>query len=197
MTAINPLSTFHQWLLAEPNGAASACAIILHGDSPMFSERFIAEIADYLNEYDDDGAGHWLSATTRLVSQITDSPELRRLLGIDETRAKNQPAGSCRVNNTLDALGHRGRVIFQAPSTVGDPVQLTRAFHVGIGTGIPDASQCHLILNPELMDSDLVARVIGDVFLEWLNRGHQRVATRPQDPAEYARNSAKDDQTRP
>ncbi len=169
MTATNSLSIFHQWLLAEPVGPASARAIILHGDSPAFTEHFIGEIADYLNEYDDDGAGHWLSATPGLVSQISDNPDLRRLLGMREDCPDCAPHSPCGIRKTLTALGQRGHVIFQSLIPPGKELDLPGAFHAGIGSTIKSAGKCHLVVNSDLMDRSSIAHIIGDVFLEWLH----------------------------
>ena len=71
MTASTSMSVFHQWLLAEPSRMASACAIILHCDDSTPYGLLIQNIADYLNEYDDDGDGRWLPATPDLVRKIS------------------------------------------------------------------------------------------------------------------------------
>ena len=111
MTAFNSLSIFHQWLLAEPSGHAPVRTIMLHGDSAVFSDRMLEEIADYLNEYDDDDAGCWLAATSGLVRQVSEDEHLLQLLGIADI---SPPGSSRRIRNTLVALGRRGHVIIRA-----------------------------------------------------------------------------------
>ena len=105
MIANNFLSTFHQWLLAEPTGPAPARTIILHGDFSVFSDRLIEEIATYLNEYDDDGAGRWLSATSELVRQISENPNLRQLLGLGKSSPNFSPEGPCDLLKSPNRLG--------------------------------------------------------------------------------------------
>jgi hypothetical protein len=157
------MSVFHQWLLADPASKVSACAIILHGVDARSSTRLIIDIAEYLNEYDDDGDGRWLPATADLVGKISKDPNLRRLLGMDENGGDSPQ--ECR--KTLNALGQRGHVVFHSPDPAAGELDLANTFHAGVGHGISD--RCHVILDPELMDSKCVAHVIGDVFLEWLH----------------------------
>ncbi len=176
MIANNSLSTFHQWLLAEPSGSAPARTIILHGDSTVFSDRLIEEIATYLNEYDDDGAGRWLSAISDLVLQISGNPDLRQLLGMAEACQSCPPDGPCGLRKTLTALGQRGHVIFRASAPPAKVLELPEAFHAGVGNGLGPTRKCHLVLNPDLMDPGSMAHIIGDVFLEWHHRNHFRVA---------------------
>jgi hypothetical protein len=175
MTATNFLSTFHQWLLAEPSGHAPVRTIILHGDSDVFSERLIEEIAEYLNEYDDDDAGCWLAATADLVQKVSLDSNLRELLGTAEDCPNCPPTSPCGTRKTLVALGERGHVIFRDLTTPDKELDLPLAFHAGIGTSAADATKCHLVLNPNLMDPASLAHIIGDIFLEWLHRELHRV----------------------
>lgn len=175
MTAFNSLSIFHQWLLAEPSGLAPVRTIMLHGDATVFSDRMLGEIADYLNEYDDDDAGCWLAATSGLVRQVSEDEHLLQLLGIAEI---SPPDSARQIRNTLVALGRRGHVIIRAVVPPDKELVLPHAFHAGIGNQFDDAVKCHLVLNPELMDPASLAHIIGDVFLEWLHRELHRVAPR-------------------
>jgi hypothetical protein len=165
MIATNNLSNFHHWLLSMPVASASARAIVLHGGSPGFRERLIEELTEYLNEYDDDGAGRWLAATSDLVMQVSESPELRCLLGIEDGCQNCPPKSPCGIRKTLSALGKRGHVI--VPST--KDVEVPEAFHAGIDSNSDTAGHCHILLNPELMNPTCFAPIIGDVFLEWLH----------------------------
>lgn len=169
MTASTSMSVFHQWLLADPASKTSACAIILHISDSRPCELLIQEITDYLNEYDDDGDGRWLPATTELVEKVARDPNHRRLLGMNE-RALGLP-GDPRpeLHKTLSALGQRGHVVFRSPGVPDEHLNLANTFHAGVGTAGEISNECHLILNPELMDQKCIAHVIGDVFLEWLH----------------------------
>ncbi len=168
MTASTPLSVFHQWLLADPQSKVSACAIIIHGDNDHERSRLILDIAQYLNEYDDDGDGRWLPASDDLVSRIARDANHRRLLGLDE-EGDDSPG---EFRETLKALGKRGHVVFHWPGVSDGELDLVNTFHAGVGHAITD--RCHIIVNPELMDANCVARVIGDVFLEWLHSESRR-----------------------
>jgi hypothetical protein len=175
MTAANFLTSFHQWLLAEPSGHAPIRTIILHGESDVFTDRLIAEIADYLNEYDDDDAGCWLGATSDLVRQVSVDRNLRDLLGIGDGCPNCPPTSPCGTRKTLVALGNRGHVIFRNLTGPENELDLPSAFHAGIGSSTDAAVKCHLVLNPQLMDPASLAHIIGDIFLEWLHRELHRV----------------------
>jgi len=170
MTATNFLSDFNKWLLAEPVITLPARTLILHGDSTVFSDRLIEEIAAYLNEYDDDGAGRWLAATSDLVRQVSENLDLRRLLGMAESCPNCPPSGPCGIRKTLTALGQRGHVVFLAVISPGKDLELPDAFHACIGSARSTARKCHLFVNPDLMAPESIAPIIGDVFLEWLHR---------------------------
>lgn len=163
MTATTSMSVFHQWLLADPASKVSACAIIIHGDDDPDASNLILDIAQYLNEYDDDGDGRWLPASDELVRKIARDANHRRLLGLDEE--PDDTTSGCR--KILGALGGRGHVVFRWPGVTDDELDLADTFHAGVGHGLQD--RCHIIVDPELMDARCVARVIGDVFLEWLH----------------------------
>jgi hypothetical protein len=168
MTATTSMSVFHQWLLADPASKASACAIIIHGDNDPDASRLIPDIAQYLNEYDDDGDGRWLPASDELVEKIARDANHRRLLGLDEMEDDSTRG----FRNILSALGKRGHVVFHWPGISDEELDLANTFHAGVGHGLQD--RCHIIVDPELMDTRCVARVIGDVFLEWLHSESRR-----------------------
>lgn len=166
MTASVSMSVFHQWLLADPSSASPACAIILHIPGSRPCELLIQEISDYLNEYDDEAEGRWLPATPELVGKVARDPNHRRLLGMSEN--PTGPQDETELHKTLAALGQRGHVVFRAPGVPGEGIKLSNTFHAGVGAAGEIHDECHLIINPDLMDQKCVAHVIGDVFLEWL-----------------------------
>ena len=167
MTASVSLSVFHQWLLADPASQTSACAIVLHIADSRPCDLLIQEITDYLNEYDDDGDGRWLPASPQLVEKISHDASHRRLLGLEEFSAPK--ADETETRNILAALGKRGHVVFRSPGNSADEPGIANAFHAGVGSSGEITGDCHLIVNPELMDQNSIAHVIGDVFLEWLH----------------------------
>jgi len=167
MSVSTSLSVFHQWLLADPASKASACTIILHCDDSWPCARLIQDLADYLNEYDDEGDGHWLPATPDLVAKISRETSHRRLLGLQEITHPGDPATEHR--QTLSGLGQRGHVVFRSPGLSDEDLNLANTFHAGIGRHREIPEKCHLFLNSELMDQKCIAHIIGDVFLEWLH----------------------------
>lgn len=169
MTASISMSVFHQWLLADPASKASACAIILHGGEFAPFGMLIQEIAEYLNEYDDDGEGRWLPATPELVGKVAKDPNHRRLLGMDENGFPEPLDPADEFRKTLSALGQRGHVVFQSTGIPDEELDLAHTFHAGIGMAEDISGKCHIILNPELIDQKCIAHIVGDVFLEWLN----------------------------
>jgi hypothetical protein len=173
MTASTSMSVFHQWLLLDPENTASAHAIVLHTTDAATCDRLIQDISEYLNEYDDEGDGRWLPATPELVEKVARDPSHRRLIGLPDDSCR-QPAGSQPdLAKTLAALGKRGHVVFRTPGLTDAELGINNAFHAGVGP-IDETSDCHLILNPDLMGRKCIAHIIGDVFLEWLHCETQR-----------------------
>lgn len=162
------MSVFHQWLLADPASKASACAIILHGDESWPCGRLIQELAEYLNEYDDEGEGRWLPATRELVEKIARDPNHRRLLGMEDEITSGAGDFEVEFLKTLRALGQRGHVVFGAPGVPDGELQLGNTFHAAIDKARNIKDPCHVILNPELIEQKCLASIVGDVFLEWL-----------------------------
>ena len=162
------MSVFLQWLLAEPASKASACSIILHCDAATPYGLLIQNIADYLNEYDDDGDGRWLPATPDLVRKISRDAHHRRLLGMAAS-APDAPADPADYRLALTGLGQRGHVVFRSPDPASDDFLLANTFHAAIGGPAELTEKCHLFLNSALLDQKCIAHIIGDVFLEWLH----------------------------
>jgi hypothetical protein len=169
MTASTSMSIFRHWLLADPANNASACAIILHCADPRNYTWLIQDIADYLNEYDDDGDGCWLPANPELVEKISRDVNHCRLLGVPDIGSHGTGDPQAGYRKTLTGLGQRGHVIFRSPGVSDEELDLANTFHAGVGCAQMIQEKCHLILNPELMDQKCIAHIIGDVFLEWLH----------------------------
>jgi hypothetical protein len=185
----NSLSTFHQWLLALPAGQSASRTIVLHGEPRVPGDQLVEEIASYLNEYDDDGAGSWFAATSEIVLQIAEDPGLRRLLAMEGPCPNCPPTGPCGIGKTLTALGKKGHVVFLSQTSPGKHLDLPDAFHAGIGAGVGKGVKCHVVLNPELMQPTTIAHVVSDVFLDWCHEESQPHSSK------NASSSAKNDQT--
>ena len=168
----NSLSTFHQWLLAPPVGQTATRTIVLHGEPRFSGDHLVEEIAGYLNEYDDEGAGSWFGATSDIVLQIAENSGLRRLLGMDSPCPNCPPTGPCGIGKTLTALGKKGHVVFLSKTPPGKYLDLPDAFHAGIGDAVGKGAKCHLVLNPELMQPASIAHIVSDVFLDWCHEGN-------------------------
>lgn len=164
MHATHPLSRFHQWLLASTEPPCPSRAIVLHGGCAEQIDPTVREIADYLNEYDGEGAGRWLAATSGLVRRISESSDARRLLGMLELDSEES---SCEIRKTLTALGRRGHVVFYSDATREKPLDLPEAFQAGIGSADCSRGKCHLILDPDLVQARNLAHMVSDVFLDW------------------------------
>ena len=163
------MSVFHQWLLLDPESTTSAHAIVLHTADTVPCDKLIEEISEYLNEYDDDGDGRWLPATDELVEKVTRDPSHRQLLGLPEIAASGASDRSPDVTKTLGSLGQRGHVVLRSHGLDDAALGLGNAFHAGVGKQGDAGSNCHVILNPELMGQKCIAHIIGDIYLEWLH----------------------------
>ncbi len=192
MMVTNSLSAFHQWLLAQPDEFASSRTIVLHGGPQVASDPLIEEIAAYLNEYDDEGAGRWLPATSELVAQVSQNPDSRRLLAMADPCPNCPPTGPCGIGKALTAFGRRGYVVFRSVTPADKTLELPDAFHAGIGDGIGKGLKCHLVLNPELMQPQSIAHIVSDVFLDWR---HEETRLDSVDSTRNALSSAIQDQT--
>lgn len=162
MTAAISYSLFHQWLISDPVSRDAACAIVLHMANPVSGLCLITSIADYLNEYDDEGEGSWLPATPEFVAKVCSDANYRQFLSIPDSPTDLDPH-----LKALEAMGRRGRVVFVSPRD-GD-LDLPNTFQAGIGQPTRISQKCHLILNPDLIAPQCVARIIGDVYLEWFH----------------------------
>jgi hypothetical protein len=169
MSSSLSLTLFHRWFLSEASENSSARTIILHGDTHNISENLSREIADYLNEYDDDEAGSWLAVESDLVHLIAQDSGLRFLLGMVDPCPKCPPTSACGLRKAYQALGERGHVIFRSISPPGKALDLPEAFHAGIGNQNDPTAKCHLVIDPDLIQTQSIAPIIGDVFLEWLH----------------------------
>ena len=167
MMVTNSLSAFHHWLLTLPVEQSASRTIVLHGDPDTSSNHLVGEIAGYLNEYDDEGAGRWFPATSEIVMEVAENPGLRRLLELGDPCPNCPPTGPCGIGKILTALGKRGHVVFLSRTQLGKRLELPEAFHAGIGRKIETDVKCHLVLNPELMQRTSIAHIISDVFLDW------------------------------
>lgn len=163
MTPSVSISSFHQWLLADPASDTSACAIVIHDDGDGTADLLAPGVAAYLNEYDDNGEGRWLPATAELIGKIARDPSHCRLLGMRDAG----PEAPSQCLRTLEAIARRGHVVLRAPVPHVANLDPDLTFHAGIGGVRPE--DCHIVVNPERIHAKCLARVVGDVFLEWLH----------------------------
>lgn len=167
MIASPSISDFLQWLLLDAERTDSARAIVLHAEHPFFSSKLLRGICEYLNEYDDHGEGRWLAASDELIHGLIRDPSHRQLLGLslDSTgeNEKNELAG------LKGRLAQRGHIVMYARELNLTTPGLENSFHVGIDNPARHFASCHLVLNPKLLDQGCIARIVGDVYLEWLN----------------------------
>ncbi|MEN9974793.1 MAG: hypothetical protein RLZZ282_799 [Verrucomicrobiota bacterium] len=158
---------FRPWQHADSASNASACAIILHGQDAGTCAELIDEIANYLNEYDDDGDGRWLPANQKLIEKMARESHPYRLLSHADVGDPDRVDLEAGYRKTLTGLIQRGHVILRSPVGAHEPLGLSTTFHVGVGCARMIPEKCHLILDPDLMDQKCMAHIIGDVFLEW------------------------------
>lgn len=171
MTASSTLTEFHQWLLAGSCVSTGARSLMLLGDADDWLEPIVSAVAEYLNEYDDSCDGRWLAVTRDLVGRIAIDSANQRLLGlrvgIDEER-RDAATASLEV---MGALCSRGHLVMAAPATLPAEADNPGVFKVGVGCTSELVERCHMTLNPDLIDPECAAHIIGDVFLEWLSCG--------------------------
>ena len=167
MTASSSMSAFCQWLLNEPDSKTPPSAIVLHGSPSRVNDSLVNEIAQYLNEYDDEADGLWLNATQELALKIARDPSSRRLLGMPDLSAQEEAETPQEFLQTLQSLIQRGHLVFKAPANDLDLPKSSRAFHAGVGAYHEITTRCHIIIDPEMVDLKCLPQIIADVFLEW------------------------------
>lgn len=165
-----PITDFHAWLAAGSEGSSAPCSILIHGEESPAKAVLIRQIAEYLNEYDDEGDGRWLAATNDLIYRISEDAFLRQLVGLEYDIASGRTAFA----KTFCALASRGHVIAQPAATLDRTFGMAHTFDVGLGE-MPLAS-CHMVLNPDKIAPAHLAPIIGDVFLEWFHHDARRGA---------------------
>ena len=173
MTASIPMSVFCQWLLADTSGQIPACAIAIHGTASECSDKIIHEIAQYLNEYDDEADGLWLGATEELIAKVAEDPSNRRLLGLADLSDPRDAKSKIEISKAIKALSQKGHMIFRYPDELIDELTSSQTFHAGVGNHASVSAPCHITVDPDLIPSKAIPHIIGDVFLEWLlHTGH-------------------------
>jgi hypothetical protein len=141
---------------------------LIHGEGTPAKAVLIQQIAEYLNEYDDESDGRWLAATDDLVYRISGDAFLRQLVGLDYDIASGRTAFA----KTFFALASRGHVVALSPPTLDREFGIAHTFDVGLGD-MP-LSSCHMVLNPAKIAPAHLAPIIGDVFLEWFHHDARR-----------------------
>lgn len=170
------IPAFHHWLMAENPQPFSACSIILHGSDGQVPGKLAADIASYLNEFDDESGGNWLAFEPGLVEAIASNPGDRRLLGIAEPSAEAGVLNPCAIQQVIRALADRGHAVLDTPLAAATTRDLRGAFHVAVGLTPNALDECHMILNARRFGPRCLAPVIGDTFLEWVTQSRHPLA---------------------
>lgn len=168
MRTCPPITDFHKWLTAGSEGLVAPCSILIHGEESPAKAVLIQQIAEYLNEYDDEGDGRWLAATDELIQRISADTFLRQLVGLDYDIA----GGRTAFVKTFSALASRGHVVALYPPALDHERGVTHTFDVGLGDMPLD--DCHMVLNPGKIAPAHLAPIIADVFLEWFHHDARR-----------------------
>lgn len=172
--ASSSITAFHHWLMAEDPQPFTACSIILHGSDGQAPGKLAADIATYLNEFDDDSVGNWLAFEPDLVEAIAGNPGDRRLLGLPDSGTLSP----CAIQQAIRAIAERGHAVLDTPLAAATTRDLRGAFHVALGLPADALDECHMILNARRFGPRCLAPVIGDTFLEWVaQRRHPLAAS--------------------
>jgi hypothetical protein len=159
------LSTFHCWLLSE--AGSDAHAIVIHGCSPPLPQ-LAADVARYLNEFDEDSRGNWLAFTPGLIELIAESSTQRCLLGLDKgCECASRQAGCDHTREILQKLAEHGHAILQGESAAQACRSGANVFRVWLGSPRDSGEMTHLILHPEHFSDRSLPAIIADTFLEW------------------------------
>lgn len=163
MTAASSLTDFHHWLLdGKPDLVDHPHVIVLYG-----AEKFPClprALAHYLNEYDEEGHGHWMGAQPQLIESIAADATQRNLLGVDQACDKCPPTGPCGLRKVIKALVKHGHVVIDSPHAAAATESIEGVFHVSLGAF---HKHSHMHLNAARFEERCLAPIIADVYLEW------------------------------
>lgn len=161
---VSTLPSFHHWLLGRK--ATGGPTIVLFG-FPELPAGMAHEVAGYLNEYHDEGAGRWTAFTPSLIKDVAMSPAERTLLGVPEPCPGCPPGSACCLRHVLAAIAGRGNVVLDGPLAVEGTADRPDVFRAALGTAPEDGPRFHLTLRPELFSDRALPSILGDTFLEW------------------------------
>lgn len=174
MSASAPNSHFSQWLLAASNANRKLFSLVIHGEPDCANDALVDEITCYLNEYDGDADGLWLSATHELMDVLADDPSHLHWLGV----SAEQDTYRALEDWLLPALKKFGQLVCAEQTLPTSPSDMEYTFHVRITRDGDGPTPCHMSLNPDLIQRDQLPQIIADVFLEWLQSQVSRQSMR-------------------
>ena len=146
-------------------------SIVVGSKCPADIESIGAEVAGYLNEFDDAGAAHWRAFNTSDFRHLAGDPAYRDLI-IDDL--PDDPAfdeAASDLDRIIRHLGTLGGAVLEGQASLDAARGLTNTFHVCLCcTEHTDPENCHMWLNPERFARDSLVSVIADSFLDWASR---------------------------
>ncbi len=159
-------------------------------DSPAFSITLSPEFGNetaqlgedliaYLNEFDENGAGHWEVFDHEALQVINKNNGYESL----PTWGKHAPGLLPRVTPhggykpLLNGIARLGNVVLVEDHAYLTTQEIQRVFHVRLthlDTEVleADTRPFHLVLNRTRFGPDSLVNIIGDSALEWASRGH-------------------------
>lgn len=162
MKAAQTLSSFHHWLLdANQPGEGLSRVLVLHG--AQMHPELSGGIAPYLNQYDEDSQGRWIAMAPSLIEALAGDASQRRLLGMEEPCPSCPSAGPYELRKVVRALTGHGHIVIDSPHAPVASDTAINVFHISLESG---RDGCPLQLNQDRFRNQILAPIIGDVYLE-------------------------------
>ena len=103
-----------------------------------------------------------------LTESIAGDPSQRRLLGTEDPCPTCPSAWPCGLRKAVRALTGHAHIVIVSPHAPVAADTAINVFHISLESG---HDGCHLQLNQNRFRNEILAAIIGDVYLKWLNSG--------------------------
>ena len=136
------------------------------------------DLAEYLNEFDENAAGNWTvydHEALREISQLGGLDDLPKWIKRPSGLVATTDAEST-YSELLCGMVQLGTIVVVENQAYLATQQIPRVFHVHLTDHakalVDDTRPFHVLMNTNRFGSDSMVNIIGDSALEWASRGH-------------------------
>ena len=153
--------------------APPACSISLCTHRALDLVDFGHRLADYLNEFDPEGAGSWRAFDCQVIRHAAGDPNLRQAIHDASQSFVEQDPQAPDFDQTVAGLGALGHAVLEGEACLTATQAIPNVFKVCLdcqATGPKQEQICDLWINAPRFDPKSHITAIGDSFLDWLSR---------------------------